>query len=333
MKNNTLILAGDIGGTKTNLGLFVHKEGRFHAEAFKSYPSREAPGLEPILQDFLAAHPASISSACFGIAGPVLDGRCKTTNLPWEVSENRLKKRFGWETARLLNDITATGFSISLLRARQVAVLNKGRPQKNGTLGLVAPGTGLGQGLIVFHRGRPVPVSSEGGHVDFAPTRESDMCLWRFLHEKYGHVSVERVLSGPGLVDVYAWVKSSGRIREPSWLGRRFLKEDPAKVITDCALEKKHPSCAESLDTFVRILGSVAGNLALTGLARGGVYLAGGIASKILPALKAGPFMKGFTDKGRFEGLLRDIPVRVILNDRAAMMGAAACAFQALEGW
>jgi glucokinase len=332
MKRIKVVLAGDIGGTKTNLGFYVRKSGGFDALVFESYPSREATGLEPILEKFLSSHPAPISNACFGVAGPVINGKCKTTNLPWEVSENRLKERFGWERVRLVNDLTATALSISFLRPVDVAVLNKGKAQKEGNLALVAPGTGLGQGLVVYHRGCPVPVSSEGGHVDFAPTSDEEVRLWRFLQKKYGHVSVERVVSGPGLADVYDWLRDSGQTPEPGWLKARFRNEDPAKVITNCALELKHPYCVEALDHFVRILGAAAGNLALTGLATGGVYLCGGIPPKILWALKAGGiFMKAFSKKGRFENLLKKIPVRVILNERAAMLGAAACAFQALE--
>ena len=331
MKESSVVLAGDIGGTKTGLGLYVKDKGRLSATVIRSYISRDAPHLEPIVEAFLSAHPATVSSACFGIAGPVVDGRCKTTNLPWEVSEKALKRNFGWEKVRLVNDLTATALSLPFLNSRESAALNKGRPQKDGNMALVAPGTGLGQGLVIFHRNEPVPVSSEGGHVDFAPAGEDQVRLWRFLQKRYGHVSVERIVSGPGLVDLYAWVKASRRIREPGWLKARFQEEDPAKVITDCALERKHSCCVEALDHFVRILGAVAGNLALTGLATGGVYLCGGIPPKIFQALKDGVFMEAFADKGRFEGLLKRIPVRVILNEQAAMVGAAACAFQAVE--
>jgi glucokinase len=308
MKENCLVLAGDIGGTKTSLGLYVKEEGRLFATVLKSYPSREAQNLEPIIEDFLSAHPASISSACFGIAGPVVGGKCKTTNLPWEVSEIRLKQDFGWKKVRLLNDLTATALSVPLLKTRELVTLNKGRAQKGGNVALVAPGTGLGQGLVITHGNEQVPVSSEGGHVDFAPTSEDQVRLWRFLQKKYGRVSVERIVSGPGLVDVYEWVRDSGRTREPGWMKRRFQEEDAAKVITDCALEEKHRYCVEALDHFVRILGAVSGNLALTGLATGGVYLCGGIPPKILWALKAGVFMKAFSDKGRFESLLKRSP-------------------------
>jgi glucokinase len=331
MKKNTMVLAGDIGGSKAGLALYAGNRERFSATVFQTYPSPEAPGLEAILRQFLASHPVSVSSACFGIAGPVVNGRCKTTNLPWEVSENRLKQDFGWKKVSLINDLTATALSIPFLKARETAVLQRGRPRKGGNLALVAPGTGLGQGLAVFHQGQLIPVSSEGGHADFAPTSEDQVHLWRFLRQRHGHVSVERVLSGPGLVEVYGWVRDFTGIREPAWLKERFQREDPAKVITDCALEAEHHCCVQALHHFVGILGAVAGNLALTGLATGGVYLGGGIPPKILPALRAEVFMKAFTDKGRFESLLKKIPVRVILNDRAAMLGAAACAFQAAE--
>jgi glucokinase len=332
MKKEKKILAGDIGGTKTNLGLFVRGEGRPSPITVESYPSGESSNLEQMIERFLESRNLSdIASACFGIAGPVINGRCKTTNLPWEVSEVRLRKKFKWAEARLLNDLAATALSIPLLSRAEWASLNRGKRQEGGNLALVAPGTGLGQSLLIFHQGRYAPVPSEGGHVDFAPQTEAQVELWRFLKEKYGHVSVERVVSGPGLVDIYSWLKGSGRYEEPSWLKELFKEEDPARAITDCALDGKHPLCVETLDSFVSILGSVAGNLALTGLTMGGVYLGGGIPPKILPALESGRFLEAFLDKGRFSDLLSKIPIRVILNERAALLGAAECAFQAVR--
>lgn len=328
MKKKPMVLAGDIGGTKTNLALFVKGDGRPSPFGLESYSSREAPNLESIVKQFLSIRPAPVSGACFGIAGPVVNGRCKTTNLPWEVSEARLKRVFRWERVRLVNDLTATAMAIPLLARRELAVLNKGRPQKGGNVALVAPGTGLGQGLVVFHQGRAHHVASEGGHVDFAPTNEEEVELWRTLKQKLDHVSVERIVSGPGLGSICAWLRESGRYGEPEWLKVRLMEEDPAKVIAETGLAEKHPLCVESLRIFVSILGAVAGNLALTALATGGVYLGGGIPPKILPALGTGTFMKSFTDKGRFRGLLEKIPVRVILNEGAALIGAAQCAFQ-----
>jgi glucokinase len=331
MKKEKTILAGDIGGTKTNLGLFARGERRPSPLRIESYPSRESPNLEHIIEEFLQSHPSSISSACFGIAGPVVNGRCKTTNLPWEVSEARLQKKFKWAKAHLLNDLAATALSIPLLTRGEWVSLNRGKRQEGGNVALVAPGTGLGQSLLVFHQGRYAPVSSEGGHVDFASNTEAQVNLWRFLRGKYGHVSVERVVSGPGLVDIYSWLRDSSRLGEPSWLKELFKEEDPARVITDCALGGKHALCVEALDAFASILGAVAGNLALTGLTMGGVYLGGGIPPKILPVLKSGRFLEAFLNKGRFSDLLKKIPIRVILNERAALLGAAEWAFHSVN--
>jgi glucokinase len=188
----------------------------------------------------------------------------------------------------------------------------------------------LGEALLVFRNGQYIPIPSEGGHVDFAPSTEAEIRLWRFLQEKFGHVSTERVLSGPGLVNLYEWLRDGEGYEEPGWLKKRFEKGDPARVVTQTALKERHPLCREALRVFVSVLGRAAGNLALTGTATGGVYLGGGIPPKILPALRQGPFMKAFVDKGRFEDYLKKIPVRVIMNDKAALLGAAIGAFDLL---
>jgi glucokinase len=332
MKKKVTVLAGDIGGTKTNLAFFAKDEGRLLPMDVKSYPSQETSNLESIVKRFLTTHATWVAGACFGIAGPVVNGRCRTTNLPWEVSEARLERTFGWERVRLVNDLAATAMSLPLLNRRDLFTLNRGRPREGGNVALVAPGTGLGHGLVFFCHGKAMPLPSEGGHVDFAPTNELEVELWRYLKQKFGHVSVERVVSGPGLGNIYAWLRDTGRHPEPEWLKDRLLEEDPARVISECGLTEKHPLCVDALRTFVSVLGAVAGNLALTGLTTAGVYLGGGIPPKILPALKTGTFMKTFADKGRFRGLLEKIPVRVILNEQAALLGAAECAFEAAEG-
>jgi glucokinase len=330
VKKKNTVLAGDVGGTKTNLALFVKEQDRPSSTDFESYSSQETSNLGSIVGRFLSSHPASVSSACFGIAGPVVNGRCKTTNLPWEVSEASLKRSFRWERVGLINDLAATALSVPLLRRDELVTLNRGNPQKDGNLVLVAPGTGLGQGLVAFHQGKTVSLSSEGGHVDFAPTNEQEVELWRYLKEKFDHVSVERIVSGPGLVNIYEWLKDSGRYSAPEWLEKRLLEDDAPKVIAESGLTEMLPLCVEALRIFVSILGAVTGNLALTGLAMGGVYLGGGIPPKILPALKTGRFMEAFVNKGRFRSLLEKIPVRVIMNERAALLGAAECAFQEL---
>lgn len=330
-KRNSVVLAGDIGGTKTNVGLFVMGKKRPKPLVIESFASREAPHLENLVDRFLKSHPAPISSACFGIAGPVINGRCKTTNLPWVVSETLLQRRFHWRHVRLLNDLAATALAVPLLRRSERVSLNKGNMQKKGTLALLSPGTGLGQAMLAYQDGEYVPLSSEGGHVSFSPTTEREIDLWRYLRKKFGHVSVERVLSGPGLVNIYSWLRDSGRFKEPLWLKALMKEGDAAKAISESALRKKQALCVESLRFYVSMLGSAAGNLALTSMAVGGVYLGGGIPPKILPALKQGVFLKTFTAKGRFSDLLSRIPVHVIVNDKAALLGAAHAAFEALK--
>ncbi|MEE9612652.1 MAG: glucokinase [Desulfatiglandales bacterium] len=328
LKDQTLILAGDIGGTKTNLGLFFMGKGRPAPNVIETYLSQEAPHLEQIIDRFVDKHRISITSACFGVAGPVENGRCKTTNLPWEISEIQIKRRFNWEHVRLINDLAATALAIPLLRSREMLSLNKVKAMRGRNLGLVAPGTGLGMALLIWADEGYVPVSSEGGHVDFGPTEKAEVELWQYLNHRLGHVSVERVLSGQGLLNIYTWLKDSGRYQEPAWLAENIKDMDPARAISEAALEKREPLCQEALNIFVSIFGAVAGNLALTGFTTGGIYLGGGIPPKILSKLKEDIFMASFTDKGRFKDFLKRIPVRVILNDKAALLGAAYCAFR-----
>lgn len=322
------VLAGDIGGTKTNLGLFKPGENRPLALAAETFSSREAAGLEEIIEQMLDRHPEKVKAACFGIAGPVVDGECRTTNLPWVVSEKKLGKRFGWDRVRLLNDLSATVLAVPLLDDREVTALNTAQVRKDRNIGLVAPGTGLGQALLIYHEGRYRPVASEGGHVDFAPTEETEVDLWRFLHERFGHVSGERLLTGQGLVNIYEWLKSTGVRPESSQVQEAMGSADPARIITENAIENRDPLCRLALERFCRILGAVAGNLALTGMTTGGMFLGGGIPPKIFPLLETSDFMSAFIDKGRFSEVLKHIAVRVICNDRAALLGAAHHAFE-----
>jgi glucokinase len=325
-RDKTMVLAGDIGGTKTYLGLFRRGKRRPLLDVLETHASRKAPNLESIIDDFLSRHEAALTGVCLGIAGPVSNGRCKTTNLPWHVSERKIKNRFGWRQVRLINDLTATAYALPLLTKGELSPLNRPKKTKGANLGLIAPGTGLGMALLMWHEGHYIPVPSEGGHSDLAPNNDAELALWQYLHQRVGHVSVERVLSGPGLFMIYTWLKQTGRWTEPRWLAKRISEGDPPRVISQAAQEEKEPLCAKTLDVFVSILGGTAGNLALTGLTKGGVYLGGGICPKILPKLKEDRFMLAFTNKGRFKGLLEEMPVYVILNDKAALLGAAHCA-------
>ena len=322
------VLAGDIGGTNTRLGIFSMGRRRPRLEKLKVYSSREAARLEDILQRFMKATQVSVSGACFGIAGPVAGGRAQITNLPWEVSERQLKKRFDWPQVRLINDLSAMAHAVAVLNPKELHTLNRGEPILGSPMGLIAPGTGLGMALLVPNNDRFMVLPSEGGHSDFAPTNELESRLWRHLHRAMGHVSVEQVLSGPGLVNIYKWLRKKNRIPEPQWLADMLKTGDPAKVISKTALDKKFSICVNALDVFVSIFGAATGNLALTGLTRAGIYLGGGIAPQILPKLKDGPFLASFTNKGRFQELLQQIPVHVILNEQAPLLGAAVCAFE-----
>lgn len=324
-----VVLAGDIGGTKTNLGLFVPGDKRPSLLAMKSYSSPSARSLQELVEQFMSDHAEQIASACFGIAGPVIAGSSKTTNLPWHVSEQDIKDRFGWGSVRLINDLTATAHAVPLLCDDEIFELNSSAENLRGNMGVVAPGTGLGVALIVAVGNKLYPVPSEGGHADFAPTDDEQVGLWKYLKNKLqNHVSVERVISGPGMAEIYWWLRDLGEYQEPDWLAERLKSGDPPMVISEAAMDKNEPLCVKTLDLFVSILGAYAGNLALTGMTTKGIYLGGGIAPKILPKLKEHGFMKAFTAKGRFKELLSKMPVRVILNDKAALLGAAWFAVQ-----
>lgn len=324
------VLAGDVGGTKTNLGLFRIGRGRPRLIATESYTNPKRSGLEGLIEALLTGHPAAVQAACFGVAGPVRGGVCKATNLPWVVSERGISKRFSWPRVLLVNDLAATAKALPVLRPAELAAINKGKPERDGNVGIVAPGTGLGMALAVFRGGAMHVVASEGGHVDFAPRTTLQIELLQDLLRTMPHVSIERLTSGPGLVTIHRWLRKHRETPAPEWLTQRMTSGDPAAALSAAALEGTDQLCAEALDLFVSILGAVAGNLALTGMTTGGMYLGGGIPPKILPVLLGGPFMEAFAAKGRFRNMLEAIPVLVILNDKAALLGAARFAEEAL---
>ncbi|MBN2059826.1 MAG: glucokinase [Deltaproteobacteria bacterium] len=327
-----IILAGDIGGTKTELGIFMMGKKRPSLKVFKTFSSVNYSGFDEIVARFLAIHPSHVAGACFGVAGPVINGKCRMTNLPWTISESILKNRFRWKSVHVINDLVAMAHAVPLLDAREVHSLNGLRVVKGRNMGLIAPGTGLGEAFLMFvESGKCLFVSTEGGHCDFPSGNEKQVELWRFLKKKYGHVSVERVVSGPGIVNIYQWLKSSGKYKEPSWLKTLLRKYDPAKVISETALAGKDILCVESMDIFMSVFGAIAGNLALTGMTTGGIFLGGGIVPKILPHIKKGDFMKSFTDKGRFRKFMVKIPVKAILHRRPALLGAACYGFEMLK--
>jgi glucokinase len=326
MASTKWILAGDIGGTKTRLGLFRPGKKRPVLKAEEVFASSDAPDLESIVTKFFGKHRQPVGNACFGVAGPVEAGRALLTNLPWKVSETRLRQRLKIKNVRLINDLSAVAHALPGLRNTDWIGLNRGRRKIHGPVGIIAPGTGLGMALMVEQEGQRVIVPSEGGHADFAPTTMEQCDLWQFLHERCGHVSIERVLSGPGIFNIYRWLKESGRFSEPQWLRDTLKTEDPARIIFGNATSQLQPEkiCTETLRIFVSVLGSVAGNLALTGLTGGGIYIAGGIAPRIQEELRDESFRLSFIGKGRFKKQLKNTPVRLILNTNLPLLGAAA---------
>jgi glucokinase len=324
MAQNKLVLAGDIGGTKTSLALFALDNGKLRPEEQSTFSSKHYAGLEPVLKEFLANKKKPIDGACFGVAGPVLDGKVKTPNLPWIVDGATIARLLKLSAVVLLNDLEAGAYGIFTLESHELSTLNKGEVRRPGNKVLISAGTGLGEATL-YDDGRDYhPSASEGGHGDFAPKDDIEIELLRYLIKKFGHVGYERVVSGPGLLNIYHFLRDSGRFPEPIELKEKLSgAADPSAVISQAALAVENDICVQALELFVAVYGAEAGNLALRGKATGGVYIGGGIAPKILSKLKDGSFMRAFVAKGRYAELLASLPVQVILNDQAALQGAA----------
>lgn len=321
-----MVLAGDIGGTKTALawvddGAIVDT---------RTYPSSHYSSLEDILREFVAACPvARIDAASFGVAGPVMHGVATTTNLPWTIEAAALGEVLGGVPVTLINDLEAVAYGVGVAGDDAFVTLNEGVPGATGNRAVIAAGTGLGQAGLYWDGRRHHPFASEGGHASFAPRDERDMRLLQFLAADHGHVSWERLLSGPGLFNVYRFLRHERPGDEPRWLADRLAVEPPPAVITECALDGRSPLCREAVSLFVSLYGAEAGNLALKALATGGVYIGGGIAPKMLPALTDGAFVEAFACKGRMRSLLESMPVKVIVSPTIALLGAADAARQA----
>ena len=320
-----MILAGDVGGTKVHLALYEFINGNLTYTRDERYPAKDYSGLEEIVRIFLAAD--TVTSACFGVPGPVRDGRLRLTNLPWTLDSRELAQNLKIDHVFLINDLEANGYGVAELKADQIYTLAEGDAGQIGNRALIAAGTGLGEGILAWNGRIHVPMPSEGGHSDYAPRNEDEIDLLRYLKQKYnGRISFERVVSGMGLTNIYDFLRDVRGMEEPEWLAERLSTEDPNAVITELALAAKSEICEKALDMFVAAYGAEAGNLALKVLSIGGLYIGGGIAPRILEKLKDGTFMKAFTDKGRLSQLLINMPVRIILESRAALMGAAAYA-------
>ena len=317
-----MLLAGDIGGTKTNLAIYSTDSG-LTPRAQGTFQSAEYPSLKAVLAEFLADAGVRVEKAVFGVAGPVVGGQASATNLPWLISEAELQATLGLREAKLLNDLEATGYGVPHLKDDDLSLLNDA-PARSGTKAVVAPGTGLGEAILFYQDGHYHVIPSEGGHTDFGPTNLFELRLLRHLMGKFGHVSYERIASGKGLPNIYAFLKKQGFAVESPEMKKALRKaDDPTPIIVQKAMAGECELSIATLNSFVSILGSEAGNLALKVMAVGGIYLGGGIPPKILAKLKDGTFMAAFVNKGRFAEMLAQIPVYVILNERTALLGAA----------
>jgi len=319
-----MFLAGDIGGTKTNLALYAYQDDKLVVQKFASFPSKGHATLQEIIRTFLADCPSGARHACFGVAGPVKDGVVQVTNLPWIVDAAAIQSELKFQKVSLLNDLEANAYGIKTLQLNELHSLNpKGDSRQIGNRALISAGTGLGEAGLVWDGVTHRPFASEGGHASFAPNDTTGDELLCFMRKERGHVSWERVLSGMGILNLYRFFRQRSGQPEPDWLTEEGRTGDLAAAITRAGLAEKDAVCIDVLDCFVRNYGSEAGNLALKMLALGGVYIGGGIAPKILSKMDSAVFLDAFYHKGRLSPLLQTIPVYVILNDKTALQGAA----------
>jgi glucokinase len=353
-----MILAGDIGGTKTHVALFEWRTERVEPIRLETFHSADYASLEEMLAEFLvppntsttideikqandenevvAAEPkpaesVKIDAACFGVAGPVIGNRSHTTNLPWYVEGAALAARFDIPHVQLLNDLEAMAHGILLLHPDELFTLNAGAPPpQKQAIALLAAGTGLGESILFWDGAKYRPMPTEGGHTDFAPNSDIEIELLRHVRTQYLHVSYERVLSGPGLHAIYEFLRDTKK-NEPTWLAEKIKAGDPAAEIADAGLNGQAEIAKQTLDLFASIYGAEAGNLALKAMAVNGVYLGGGIAPKLLSKLKDGTFMKAFIGKGRYKRVMSNIPVHIVMNQRTALIGSASIAAQLVQ--
>lgn len=319
-----MILAGDIGGTSARLAYFERKDRHLHVVVEEIKHSPSFPSLQAAVLEFTRKFNYPVKCACFGVAGPVNGGVVHTANLPWIIESATLERELNIPTVHLINDLEANAHGLSELSAEDFEVLATGATASIGNAAVISSGTGLGEAGLYWDGANHHPFACEGGHADFAPANDLQCQLWSYLHKKFaGHVSWERVLSGPGQLNIYEFLRDTGKGTEEPWLRDEMLAGDASAVISQNGISGKSAICEQAVNVFVEIYGAAAGNLALKLLATGGIYLGGGIAPKIMPKLKELRFVRAFCDKGRLSPLLELIPVRVVLNEQTALLGAA----------
>lgn len=327
---NGNILAGDIGGTKTNLALFEFKDGCLHLIRENSYKTKNYRSLLEIINNFDVTENTQIDSACFGVAGPVTNGKVYGTNFPWEIDVGKLVSALNLETVFLINDMLANAYGLAVLKEKDLYPLKYGSKIKGNAV-IISPGTGLGEAGLFWDGVAYHPFATEGGHCDFSPRNELDIEVWKYFKQKYGHVSWERLLSGKGIRDIYQLLRNISREKETDAFKLKMENGDPAAVITKTALEGMDAICEETLDLFVRFLAIESAQLALKFKATGGVYIGGGILPKILKGINNEVFTDNFMQSGRMNSLLQMVPVNVIINEKTALLGAAYYAAMSLK--
>jgi glucokinase len=319
-----MILAGEIGATRTRLAAFETEGNRLQRVVEKTYMSQEHGGLSDLLAQFVRVEGIPVHSACFGAAGPVRGGRSKISNLPWIIDSRELAKQLKLDSVGLLNDLEAYAYGIDVLESKDFIVLSEGSDDAEGNRAVISARTGLGMAGLYWDDFRHHPFACEGGHADFAPRNDLQMELLGYLQKKYGRISCERILSGPGIKNIYEFLRDAHKAEEPEWLRDQMnAAPDPPALISQLALQGKAAICDQTLSIFVSVVGAETGNCALNFMSTGGIFVGGSIAAKIVPKMKDPVFMQSFLDKGRMEALLKDIPVKIVLNDDCGLVGAA----------